>query len=63
MANLTDQIIAGLERDWPRWQVWVVPVYIGPDTWCARRWDDHKRVLNADSAQALVEQLEAEADR
>jgi hypothetical protein len=62
MENLTaNEIIKRLEADWPRWQIWVVPVYIGPDTWCARRWDGGKPVLNADSPDELVEYLEEAA--
>ena len=63
MPNPTDATVAELERDWPKWQIWVVYQYIGGIVWCARRWDDEKHVLNAASAQALVEQLaQAEAD-
>jgi hypothetical protein len=29
--------------------------------WCARRWDDERRVLNADSPEELVECLEEQA--
>ena len=29
--------------------------------WCARRWDDEKRVLNAGSPEELVELLEEAA--
>jgi hypothetical protein len=35
-------------------------VYDGP-VWCARRWDDERRVLNAHSPDELVECLEAQA--
>lgn len=47
-----DQITA-LQHDFPLWQVWVVPHIIGPDVWCARLWQDHKVILNADSASEL----------
>jgi hypothetical protein len=68
MENLTaNEIIKRLEADWPRWQFWVVPVYIGPDTWCARRWDEADavpaRVINANSPDALVEALEDAASQ
>ena len=59
--NSTDEIVARLEADWPRWQIWTVPRAVGGTIWCARRWDDEKRVLNASSADELVEQLEDEA--
>jgi hypothetical protein len=63
MQNFSDPKIAELEREWPNWQFWLVPAYIGPTAWCARRHDDHQRVLNADSARELAEMLEAEASR
>jgi len=59
--NPTDEIVAKMEADWPDWQFWVVwRVYGGP-LWCARRWDDEKRVLNADSPGELARCLEGEA--
>ena len=64
MANPTDAIVAALERDWPNWQIWAVPTWDGHKRgtiWCGRRWDDERRVLNAGSAEELVERLEAQA--
>jgi hypothetical protein len=59
--NPTDEIVAKLEADWPGWQIWVVwRVYGGP-LWCARRRDDEKRVVNADSPGELTRYLEGEA--
>ena len=63
MANPTDQTVADLERDWPRWQSWVVHRVIGGPLWCARRWDDEKRLLHADTPGQLAEYLEDEAAR
>jgi hypothetical protein len=60
IANPTDEIVAKLEADWPNWQIWVVRRVVGGTLWCARRWDDEKRALNADRPDELVEQLEAE---
>ena len=54
----TNAIVAGLEADWPRWQIWTVRRAVGGTIWCARRWDDERRVLNADSPEELVELLE-----
>ena len=42
-------------------QVWTVHKVVGGTTWCARRRDDERRVLNAGSAQELAEQLEEAA--
>ena len=63
MGNPTDEKIAELERDWPHWQVWVVHRVIGGPVWCARRWDDERRVLNAGSPEELMQYLEEEASR
>ncbi len=63
MANPNDQTVAALERDWPNWQIWIVYRVVGGPVWCARRWDDERHVLNAGSADELVEYLEAEAER
>jgi hypothetical protein len=58
MGNPTEGAVAQLERDRPRWQVWVVPRAVGGPVWCARRHDDHKKVINADSAEYLAEYIE-----
>ena len=60
VANPTDEIVTELERDWPQWQIWVVPRVYGGPVWCARRWDDERHVLNAGSPDELAEYLEAE---
>ncbi len=52
------RIIAAMEREWPRWQVWVVNRVVGGPVWCARPWDDEKHVLNAGSPDQLAEYLE-----
>jgi len=31
---------------------------VGGTIWCARRWDDERQVLNADSPEELAELLE-----
>ena len=59
--NPTNAIVARLEADWPRWQIWTVSRAVGGTIWCARRWDNEKQVLNADSPEELVELLEEEA--
>jgi hypothetical protein len=59
----TNEIVTRLEADWPRWQVWIVRRAVGGTIWCARRWDDERQVLNADSPEELVELLEEEARR
>ncbi len=62
MENLTtNEIISRLEVNWPRWQIWVVQRVVGGPVWCARRWDDEKQLLNAGSADELVEYLLEEA--
>jgi hypothetical protein len=63
MRNCTDDIVAALEADWRHWQIWTVPRAMGGTIWCARRWDDERRVLNAHSPEELVEYLEDETSR
>ena len=58
--NPTDETIAELEREWPAWQFWVVRRVVGGPVWCARRHDNHRLVLNADSPEHLAEALEDE---
>jgi hypothetical protein len=58
MGQPTDDALAQLEHDWPGWQIWTVQRLIGGTVWCARRRDDHKKVLNADSPEHLAEYLE-----
>jgi hypothetical protein len=60
MENDNDRALAQLQSDWPRWEIWTVRKLIGGTTWCARRRDDHGKVLNADSPEHLAEYLEAE---
>jgi hypothetical protein len=55
-----DDALAQLERDWPRWQIWTVPRYIGGTAWCARLRDNHQKVISSDSARHLAEELEFE---
>jgi hypothetical protein len=65
MEETTKQIIAGLEREWPRWQVWCVYRVVGGPVWCARPWaggDDGRHTLNASSPEELEQMLEMEAE-
>ena len=55
----TGEVVAKLESSWPDWQFWTVPRAIGGTLWCARRWDDPKRVLHARGPDELVERLKA----
>jgi hypothetical protein len=57
------ETIAAMEREWPRWQVWTVHKVVGGITWCARRRDDEKQVINAGSATELAERLTDAADQ
>lgn len=63
MGNPTDTELAQLAADWPRWEIWQVHHVIGGTTWCARRHDDHAKVLNAGSASHLAEYLADEVTR
>lgn len=63
MENPNESGLAQLSADWPRWQIWIVHRVIGGPVWCARRHDDHKKVLNAGSAAELAEYLEEAVSR
>jgi hypothetical protein len=63
MQNRTNEIVAALEKDWPKWQILVVYKAVGGIIWCARRWDDEHHVLNAASPDELADMLEDEARR
>jgi hypothetical protein len=58
--NVIHETVAQLEADWPNWQIWVIYPAVGGVVWCARRWDGSGPVLNAESANELAEDLEAE---
>lgn len=58
MENPTDDALAQLQSDWPRWEFWIVHKAVGGTTWCARRRDDPRKVLNAGSAAELARYLE-----
>jgi hypothetical protein len=60
----TDKALAALRKQWgERWEVWVVHRVYGGPLWCARRHDNHRKVINADTPEHLSEYLaEAEAD-
>ncbi len=62
MENPSDPALTRLQADWPNWEIWKVRRLYGGPVWCARRRDDHKTVLNADSAGHLAEYLEEAAD-
>jgi hypothetical protein len=57
------EAVIALEADWPGWQIWTVPRAVGGTIWCARRHDDERRVLNADSAADLAARLREQAGR
>jgi len=60
VTHPNDDALARLQSDWPLWECWIVYRVIGGPVWCARRRDDHKKVINADTAEHLAEELEFE---
>jgi hypothetical protein len=58
MENPNDRALAQLQADWPLWQIWTVHQYIGGTAWCARRRDDHSKIINAGNPSELAEYLE-----
>jgi len=67
MTALNDERVAALAAEFLDWQVWIVPAYIGPTTWCARRRDDDSIPVTALDAcgpaelAAIIREREAEA--
>jgi hypothetical protein len=57
MMTDADLALADLRASFPHWQIWVVPLAVGGQTWCARPLGDTRPVLNADSAEHLAEYL------
>jgi len=55
MRHRAEEIRAGLEAEWPGWQVWIVWRAVGGPLWCARRWDETGPVITADSAVELAD--------
>ena len=59
LSDTIRQQLATLESLWPEYQIWCVPVVIGPDTWCARlRGSETGGALNAASPEELSEHIE-----
>lgn len=55
-----DAALAALAAEHPLWQLWIVPAYRGPATWCARRRDNVEPPLwslNAGSVAELGEMI------
>ncbi len=63
MEDPTENALARLREEWPAWQFWIVHRVIGGPVWCTRRHDDHKVVLNADSAEHLGDYFEDAVSR
>jgi len=59
----TNGIISQLETDWPHGEVWMVHRHIGGNLWCARRRDNHRKLLHADTSGQLAEYLEDACSR
>jgi hypothetical protein len=64
-VTTADEALAVLREQWgERWNIWVVPLALGGERWCARRHGDELRnVLHADRPEHLAEYMcEAEAE-
>ena len=58
--NATDrEVIAVMEREWPRWQIWTVVRAVGPTSWHAQPWDmaEPANVVTATSPEWLAETI------
>ncbi len=64
MATVDGQLDALKARYGASWQIWVVPLAVGGNTWCARLHTNHRRLLHGHTAGELEEYLaEAEAEQ
>jgi hypothetical protein len=64
-VTTVDEALAALREHWcGQWEVWVVPLALGGERWCARRHGDPlPDVLHADIPEHLAEYIaEAEAE-
>ena len=54
-----DEALAALRKHWgSEWEVWVVPLALGGERWCARRYGDPLlNVLHADIPEHLAEYI------
>ncbi len=57
MRDIVNEQVDKLAAQFPLWQVWYVPLYVGGYAWCARRHDNHKVVINASSPEHLAEYI------
>jgi hypothetical protein len=61
MTTADDALTALKARYCTRWEIWVVPLAAGDEAWCARRHDNHRKLLNAYAPGHLAEYI-AEAE-
>jgi hypothetical protein len=59
VQNSTDQTLAQLQADHQGWRIWYVVRAVSRPTilWCAKPTYETQPILNADSAESLVEQI------
>jgi hypothetical protein len=55
-----EDLLTALRDRWgEHWKIWLVYCYPGPDVWCAHRWGEEKKVINATSPDELERLLAA----
>ncbi len=57
MRSWNDRQVELLRPNYPDWDIWVVTVLYGPDTWCARPKGHPIATVNADSPEHLIEDI------
>ena len=57
MQSWDDNQLAILRPNYPGWDIWVVRVLYGPDTWCARPKGSPIATINTDSPEHLIEMI------
>ncbi len=57
MQSWDDQQLAILRPNYPHWDLWYVPLFVGGVTWCAKPKGAPIATINADSPEHLIEAI------
>lgn len=57
MTTWDEEQLALIRPNYPEWDLWIVPCYIGPTVWCARPVGSAVATINTDSPERLIEEI------
>ena len=63
MQSWNDRQLETLRQRYPEWDLWVVPVFMGPDTWCAKPKGTEIATINTHFPEELVEAIGEQSPR